>query len=95
MSEQEATQQNATQPLIQERCLCREIVNQLREAFGVSPKVQEHFNNSRIEFLKGIRAVIDSRSSTAASSTCPTPASAAPRSPSSSPSDTLEMVCPH
>jgi hypothetical protein len=61
MSEQEATQQNATQPLIQERCLCREIVNQFREAFGVSPKVREHFTNSRIEFLKGIRAVIDSR----------------------------------
>jgi hypothetical protein len=61
MSEQEATQQDATQPLIQERCLCREIVNQFREAFGVSPKVQEHFTNSRIEFLKGIRAVIDSR----------------------------------
>jgi hypothetical protein len=61
MSEQEATQQNATQPLIQERCLCREIVNQFREAFGVSPKVLEHFTNSRIEFLKGIRAVIDSR----------------------------------
>ena len=61
MSEQEATQQNATQPVIQERCLCREIVNQFREAFGVSPKVREHFTNSRIEFLKGIRAVIDSR----------------------------------
>ncbi len=61
MSEQEATQQNATQPLIQERCLCHEIVNQFREAFGVSPKVREHFTNSRIEFLKGIRAVIDSR----------------------------------
>jgi hypothetical protein len=61
MSEQEATQQNATRPLSQERCLCREIVNQLREAFGVSPKVREHFTNSRIEFLKGIRAVIDSR----------------------------------
>jgi hypothetical protein len=61
MSEQEATQQNATQPLIQERCLCRELVNQFREAFGVSPKVREHFTNSRIEFLKGIRAVIDSR----------------------------------
>jgi len=60
MSEQEATQQNATQPLIQERCLCRELVNQFREAFGVSPKVREHFTNSRIEFLKGIRAVIDS-----------------------------------
>jgi hypothetical protein len=61
MSEQEATQQNATQPLIQEGCLCRELVNQFREAFGVSPKVREHFTNSRIEFLKGIRAVIDSR----------------------------------
>jgi len=61
MSEQEATQQNATQPLIQERCLCRELVNQFREAFDVPPKVREHFTNSRIEFLKGIRAVIDNR----------------------------------
>lgn len=61
MSEQRATQQNATQPLIQERCLCCEIVNHFREAFEVSPKVREHFTNSRIEFLKGIRAVIDSR----------------------------------
>jgi hypothetical protein len=61
MSEQEATQQHATQPLIQERCLCREIVDQFREAFGMSPKVREHFTNSRIEFLKGIRAVIDNR----------------------------------
>ncbi len=61
MSEQQATQQNATQPLIQERCLCRELVNQFREAFDLSPKVREHFTNSRIEFLKGIRAVIDSR----------------------------------
>jgi hypothetical protein len=61
MSEQEETHQNAAQPLRQEGCLCREIVNQFREAFGVSPKVKEHFTNSRIEFLKGIRAVIDSR----------------------------------
>jgi hypothetical protein len=61
MSEQEETHQNAARPLRQEGCLCREIVNQFREAFGVSPNVKEHFTNSRIEFLKGIRAVIDSR----------------------------------
>jgi len=61
MSEQEETPQNAATPLRQEGCLCREIVNQFREAFGVSPKVKEHFINSRIEFLKGIRAVIDGR----------------------------------
>jgi hypothetical protein len=61
MSEQEATHQSAAEPLRQEGCLCRDIVNQFREAFGVSPKVKEHFTNSRIEFLKGIRAVIDGR----------------------------------
>ena len=61
MSEQEASQQNASQPVVQERCLCRELVNHFREVFDVSPKVREHFTNSRIEFLKGIRAVIDSR----------------------------------
>ena len=46
MSEQEATQQKATQPLIQEHCLCRENLNHFREAFDVSPKVREHFTNS-------------------------------------------------
>lgn len=61
MSDQEATQQNATQPRVQERCLCREIADQFRETFGLSPKVWEHFTNSRIEFLKAIRAAIDSR----------------------------------
>jgi hypothetical protein len=61
MSEQEETHQSAAEPLRQEGCLCREIVNQFREAFGVSPKVKEHFTNSRIEFLKGIRAAIDGR----------------------------------
>lgn len=60
MTEQQTTQPQATQPL-QERCLCREVVDQVREAFGVSPTVREHFTNSRIEFLKGIRAIIDSR----------------------------------
>ena len=61
MIEKETTQQNPAQPGIHERCLCREVLEQVREAFGVSPQVREHFTNSRIEFLKGIRAVIDSR----------------------------------
>jgi hypothetical protein len=50
-----------SEPVSQERCLCREVLEQVRECFGVSPEVREHFTNSRIEFLKGIRAVIDSR----------------------------------
>ncbi|HKW61376.1 MAG TPA: hypothetical protein VJN89_02420 [Candidatus Acidoferrum sp.] len=60
MSEQN-TQQNSGQSVANERCLCREVVDQVRDLFGVSPQVHEHFTNSRIEFLKGIRAIIDSR----------------------------------
>ncbi|HUN62214.1 MAG TPA: hypothetical protein VMU53_09495 [Candidatus Sulfotelmatobacter sp.] len=44
-----------------ERCVCREVIDNLQKAFGVPPEVRDHFNNSRIEFLKGIRAIIDSR----------------------------------
>ena len=60
MSEQ-STQQNAGQSVAYERCLCREVVDQMRDFLGVSPQVREHFTNSRIELLKGIRALIDSR----------------------------------
>ena len=61
MSEQETTGQNASQSVMQERCLCREALEQVRQCFGVSPEVREHLMNSRIEFLKAIRSVIDSR----------------------------------
>ena len=61
MSEQENPQPNASQAVSHERCLCREVLEQVRECFAVSPDVQQHFTNSRIEFLKGIRAIIDNR----------------------------------
>jgi hypothetical protein len=61
MNEQQGAQQKASEPVTHERCTCREILDQFRECFGISPNVQEHFTNSRIELLKGIRAVIDSR----------------------------------
>ena len=61
MSPQKTTRQEASQRPGQERCVCREVVDQFRETFGVSENVREHFTNSRIEFLKGIRAVIDNR----------------------------------
>ncbi len=49
------------QPVKQERCVCREVLDQFQELIGFPPEVREHFNNSRIEFLKGVRAIIDSR----------------------------------
>ena len=61
MSEPEATQQNAGRPAMPEGCLCREVLEQVRAHLSLSPEIHEHFANSRIEFLKGIRAIIDSR----------------------------------
>jgi hypothetical protein len=46
---------------MRERCLCREVLEQIREHLSLSVEIREHFTNSRIEFLKGIRAIIDSR----------------------------------
>ncbi len=61
MNAQKTTRQETSQSASHERCLCREVLDQFRQNFGISEKVQEHFANSRIEFLKGIRAVIDNR----------------------------------
>ena len=44
-----------------ERCLCREVVDALRAHLGVSPAVKQHLANSRIEFLKAVREVINQR----------------------------------
>jgi hypothetical protein len=44
-----------------ERCLCREIVDRFEKVFDVPPAVRQHLTNSRVEFLKAIRAVIDQR----------------------------------
>jgi len=44
-----------------ERCLCHEVVDLFRSRLGVSPAVKKHLANSRVEFLKAIREVIDER----------------------------------
>ncbi len=47
--------------VVYERCLCREFMEAVRETLGVSPAVRQHLSNSRVEFLKAIRQVIDDR----------------------------------
>ena len=44
-----------------ERCVCNEVFDHFRDAFGVPPAAKEHLANSRIEFLKAVREVIDAR----------------------------------
>jgi hypothetical protein len=58
MNVQEGNQQTATGG---ERCVCNEFLDHLKDCFGVSPEVRKHLANSRIEFLKAIRTVIDQR----------------------------------
>lgn len=68
MSEQNANQRSGEREPSQrssgvhgERCVCNEVFDHVRDAFGVPPAAKEHLKNSRIEFLKAIREVIDAR----------------------------------
>jgi hypothetical protein len=46
-----------------EECVCRAAWRQFRELFPEPPsdRTRDHFRNSRIEFLKGLRGIIDDR----------------------------------
>jgi len=59
MSEQ--AQNPAGEPARSERCACHEVLDHLGKAFDLPPAVREHLTNSRVEFLKAVRAVIDHR----------------------------------
>ena len=66
MSEPQAPQAPASQAqsgerAAYERCLCRELLDHFRANFHISPEVKQHLVNSRVEFLKAIREVIDAR----------------------------------
>ena len=66
MSEQQASQHASSESAAGEhvrgeRCVCNEVFDHFRDAFGVPPAAKEHLANSRIEFLKAIRSVIDAR----------------------------------
>lgn len=61
MSDQQATSSSANQNVAGERCVCNEVLHTFERIFEVPPNVKEHLSNSRIEFLKAIRAAIDHR----------------------------------
>jgi hypothetical protein len=61
MTNEQATSSSASEPPASERCLCREIVDRFEKVFDLPPAVREHLANSRVEFLKAVRAVIDQR----------------------------------
>lgn len=42
-------------------CPCRELAETVREFLGVSPAALQHLTNSRVEFLKALREILDAR----------------------------------
>lgn len=42
-------------------CPCLQIAEGIRQLFGVPASAKQHLTNSRIEFLKALRAVLDAR----------------------------------
>ena len=51
-----------TPPQAGETCLCREVLRRVDEVFGLkSEAARQHLRNSRVEFLKAIRSLIDER----------------------------------
>ncbi len=61
MNERETSQSATEKGATHERCLCYEVLDLFRSRLGVSPRVRQHLANSRVEFLKAIREVIDER----------------------------------
>lgn len=62
MNDTQQTQQTATgQAYVHARCACGELTEAIAELLGLSPSVKQHLHNSRIEFLKALREVIDAR----------------------------------
>lgn len=62
MSPQRQSNQRTTRKsAAEERCPCLEIMDFFRTRLGVSSEVRKHLENSRVEFLKAIRVVLDER----------------------------------
>ena len=61
MNEPQEAESTAREHAAHEPCPCREIVDTVREYLGVSPAVRQHLANSRVEFLKALREMLDAR----------------------------------
>jgi hypothetical protein len=61
MNQPEQAQSTTTHGGAHGPCPCHEVVDAVRQFLGISPDVKQHLVNSRIEFLKALRAVLDAR----------------------------------
>jgi hypothetical protein len=61
MNEPQEAQSTGREHAAHDPCPCREIVDTVREYLGISPAARQHLANSRIEFLKALREMLDAR----------------------------------
>jgi hypothetical protein len=61
MNEEQNPQSSARQQAAYEPCPCRELADTVREFLGISAAAKQHLTNSRVEFLKAIREMLDAR----------------------------------
>ena len=61
MNEPQEAQAGAKAHTVHEPCPCREIVDTVRDYLGISPAARQHLTNSRVEFLKALREMLDAR----------------------------------
>ena len=61
MNEPQGAESTSKDHAAYEPCPCREIVDTVREFLGVSPAARQHLTNSRVEFLKAVREMLNAR----------------------------------
>jgi hypothetical protein len=53
--------QSTPEQTMNQPCPCRELVNTVCEFLAISAAARQHLANSRVEFLKALRAMLDAR----------------------------------
>jgi hypothetical protein len=61
MNEAQPKHETTNERVAHAPCPCREVLESIRKLVGISPAVRQHLTNSRVEFLKAIRQVLDDR----------------------------------
>ena len=61
MNDPQEAQSTTREHAAHEPCPCREIVDTVRQYLGISPAARQHLANSRVEFLKALREMLDAR----------------------------------
>jgi hypothetical protein len=61
MNDPQEAQSTTKEPAAHAPCPCREIADTVRDYLGISPAARQHLTNSRVEFLKALREMLDAR----------------------------------